>query len=189
MAKPPKFEDTKIFPASASESANNAFYHRCEAVEHMSSYASCLKKIADRKNGKLEAIFNTCSAEIGQKRCPALDMQKEEHLQGKAIYFIDRSAYQTFYQGQEAVLVPLAPYQAQSRRTVKQDARTRPEPAVANFAAPVVKSATQEAGNDFAAAINAELSRSATIKAKSPVTTTGNSLLEIARARMAQKEA
>lgn len=190
MTKPPKFEETKIFPASASEGANNAFYHRCEAVEHMSGYASCLKKIADRKNGKLEAIFSICSSEIGQKRCPAIEMQKEEYLQDKAIYFIDRVAYQSFYQGQEVVLVPLAPYQPQTRRTtVSQPARALSEPAETNYVAPVVKSSTQEAGNDFAAAINAELSRSATMKAKSHVTQVGKSLLDIARARVAQKEA
>lgn len=96
-----KFEDIEIYPAEASEQGCNAYYlPGCEIAGHRPAYAACLKKIADRKNGRLNSSIAECSAAIGKKECPAQRMRKEEIVEGRAIYFINRNKLRSFMQYQ-----------------------------------------------------------------------------------------
>lgn len=96
-----KFEDIEIYPAEASEQGCNAYYlPGCEIAGHRPAYAACLKKIADRKNGRLNSSVAECSAAIGKKECPAQRMRKEEIVEGRAIYFINRNKLRSFQQYQ-----------------------------------------------------------------------------------------
>lgn len=85
------FQDDEQYPAEMSASGDNAYYiEQCSVVGHRPAYASCLCKVADRKEGRLQAAYAECSAAIGKKMCPAQRMRKEELAEGKAIYFISR---------------------------------------------------------------------------------------------------
>lgn len=96
-----KFEDNEIYPAEASEQGCNAYYlPGCEIAGHRPAYAACLKKIADRKNGRLTTSLSECSAAIGKKECPAMRMRKEELVEGRAIYFLNRNKLRSFMQYQ-----------------------------------------------------------------------------------------
>lgn len=96
-----KFEDIEIYPAEASEQGCNAYYlPGCEIAGHRPAYAACLKKIADRKNGRLSSSVAECSAAIGKKECPAQRMRKEEIVEGRAIYFVNRNKLRSFMQYQ-----------------------------------------------------------------------------------------
>lgn len=98
MAKE-QFEDIEIYPAEASEQGCNAFYlDNCEHVGHRPAYAACLKKVDDRKSGRLAPQYSDCSAAIGRKDCRAAKMRKEELAEGRAIYFINRQKMQAFHQ-------------------------------------------------------------------------------------------
>lgn len=79
--------EEKVEPASASEDGRrNAYYITCNTVGQKRPYAACLAHIDDRIGG----LSNCCDA-IRNKSCPALAMRQEERLQGKAIYFIQRT--------------------------------------------------------------------------------------------------
>lgn len=96
-----QFEDIEIYPAEASEQGCNAYYlPGCEIAGHRPAYAACLKKIADRKNGRLNSSIAECSAAIGKKECPAQRMRKEEIVEGRAIYFVNRNKLRSFMQYQ-----------------------------------------------------------------------------------------
>lgn len=96
-----QFEDNEIYPAEASEQGCNSYYlPGCDIAGHRPAYAACLKKIADRKNGRLTTSLSECSAAIGKKECPAQRMRKEELVEGKAIYFINRNKLRSFMQYQ-----------------------------------------------------------------------------------------
>lgn len=99
--KEEKFEDGEIYPAEASEQGCNAYYlPGCEVAGHRPAYAACLKKIADRKNGRLATSLSECSAAIGKKECQAQRMRKEELVEGRAIYFLNRNKLRSFMQYQ-----------------------------------------------------------------------------------------
>lgn len=96
-----QFEDIEIYPAEASEQGINAYYlDNCEHVGHRPAYCACLKKVADRKNGRLASHLSDCSAAIGRKDCRAAKMRKEELAEGRAIYFINRLKLRSFMQYQ-----------------------------------------------------------------------------------------
>lgn len=93
-----KYIDDEVYPVEASESGDNAYYLRgCEAIgSGRPNYASCLAKCKARKTGRLDERYSDCSAAIGNKRCPALAMRKEELDKGVAIYFVSRPKMQMF---------------------------------------------------------------------------------------------
>lgn len=94
-----KFIDDETYPVEASESGDNAFYmNGCDAVGGRPNYAACLAKCAARKKGRLSELYSECSAAIGGKRCPALEMRKQEIAAGKALYFISRPKLKAFNQ-------------------------------------------------------------------------------------------
>lgn len=96
-----QFEDIEIYPAEASEQGCNAYYlPGCEIAGHRPAYAACLKKISDRKNGRLNSSIAECSAAIGKKECLAQRMRKEEIVEGRAIYFVNRNKLRSFMQYQ-----------------------------------------------------------------------------------------
>lgn len=150
------FTDDETYPVTASASGRNAYHFRCEAVGHCAPYASCLKKIEDRKQGRLETIYATCSAEIGRRDCPAQAMRKEELAKGTAIYYLDRVKMREFYQGEDAALAPTvkpAPvWQPPSRQVWSTKSA---EPVRASTHAPAPPPVAPR--NDFAAAINAAI--------------------------------
>ena len=49
-----------------------------------------MRRIADRKEGRLITNEAQCSAAIGNRACPALAMKKEEKQAGHAIYYVNR---------------------------------------------------------------------------------------------------
>jgi hypothetical protein len=96
-----EFKDNEIYPAEASEQGCNAYYlPGCDIAGHRPAYAACLKKISDRKNGRLTTSLSECSAAIGKKQCPAQRMRKEEIVEGRAIYFVNRNKLRSFMQYQ-----------------------------------------------------------------------------------------
>jgi hypothetical protein len=68
----------------------NAHCHYCHITEQRHSYALCLHKLALRKNGRLKEDWSDCSASIGKKTCPAIDMREREVEKGYALYFTER---------------------------------------------------------------------------------------------------
>lgn len=104
MAKEQCFVDDEVYPAEASEQGCNAYYlDKCDHVGHRPAYAACLKKVAERQHGRLDACNADCSAAIGKKDCLAAKMRKEEIVSGKAIYFINRQKLQAFYRSVEEI--------------------------------------------------------------------------------------
>ena len=85
-------EETKIEgPEASRDGKRNAFHVSCQVVGHNRPYAACLRLIDERKDGRLQVVYADCSAAIGKKQCPALQMRREEVEAHKAIYFIERA--------------------------------------------------------------------------------------------------
>lgn len=86
-----EFKDEEVYPISQSADGTNAYYcDFCNHAGYRPNYASCLRRIADRKEGRLITNEAQCSAAIGNKVCPAMAMKKEEKQAGHAIYYINR---------------------------------------------------------------------------------------------------
>lgn len=82
-------------PPEVSKSSDNAYYSAfCNEVGYRPSYAVCLHKIEQRKEGRLDTVWSECSAAIGAKRCPALRMAREEKDKGQAMFFMSRQEIQ-----------------------------------------------------------------------------------------------
>jgi hypothetical protein len=91
MKKKQQFVDLDRYPVERSASGENAYYlAHCNVTNSRPSYAACLKRIADRKHGRLATEFADCSAAIGKKACPAQAMQRAEKEAGYALYFVPR---------------------------------------------------------------------------------------------------
>ena len=177
------FEDDTIYPPSASAQGDNAFYHLCEVMGQKCAYASCLKKIADRAHGRLETSFATCSAEIGKRTCPALQMKAQEAAAGKALFYVNRDKQRSIFFALSKDIVVTVSKVVSKRNWNKAPEVPVPPPTITK-ALPAVPQ-----GNDYAAAINAVLAQQSsrpvtTINAQVPIRA-GMSMLEIARARMA----
>jgi hypothetical protein len=187
----PIFEDTEVYPVEASATGNNAYYHHCDQVGHTAPYASCLKHVADRKNGKLDSIFSDCSAAIGRKDCPAIKMCQQEKDAGKALFFVNRAKQREFYRGEgeslEIVKQPKYEPPVFARRTTSAPSPRQTPAAPVPSPAPA---ATTSSGNIYADAINAALKpgqapvNSKTLPAtmgKSPLNNKNLTPLEMAR--------
>ena len=86
-----EFKDEEVYPISQSADGSNAYYcDFCNHAGYRPNYASCLRRIADRKEGRLISNEAQCSAAIGNRVCPALAMKKEEKQAGHAIYYVNR---------------------------------------------------------------------------------------------------
>lgn len=86
-----ELNDTEVYPISKSAEGTNAYYCEfCQYAGYRPSYASCLRRMADRKEGRLISNEASCSAAIGNKVCPALAMKAEEKQAGHAIYYVNR---------------------------------------------------------------------------------------------------
>lgn len=193
----PAYEDVEVYLPSLSERPVNAYYLRCEVVEQTTPYAACLDKIKLRKEGRLSTSYAACSAAINNGRCPSLAMRKEELKEGRALYFLNRTKMNEFYDQSriERAAIPIRPIR-QVRRI-----ETKVEPI-----SPVLPQHKEET-NDYAAALNAAMQDVVAPKAKPFVSVTlppvivntthinkpitalkvGMSMLEIARLRMTQK--
>lgn len=91
MRKKAQFVDLERYPVERSAAGDNAYYlEHCNVTNSRPSYAACLKRVADRKSGRLATEFAECSAAIGKKSCPAQAMQRAEKEAGRALYFVPR---------------------------------------------------------------------------------------------------
>ncbi len=158
--------------AASADAKRNAYYVSCKCVGHSRPYAACLHLIDLRKTGRLEVLYADCSGHIGQKRCPALSMRKEELANNKAIYFVERiKSDMTFVNRAKAALATTV----NAVREVVASPKALPQPVV----------------TDYAAAINAALKEKSE-SASTPVVSKpnpGESLLEAARRLLKQKAA
>lgn len=71
--------------AASADGARNAFYLRCQIVGQNRPYAGCIARCNGGTN--LDA---DCTSAIKGMNCPAQGMRKDEELQGRALYFIER---------------------------------------------------------------------------------------------------
>ena len=127
-------------PTSASaDGKRNAYYVDCNAICEKRPYAVCLHLIERRKAGPLHDIYRDCSAHIGQKRCPAIAMRRQEVEKGVAIFFVERnkSLVTTVVEGAKAFV-----------GKVVESVKPAPTPKKVSRAAPFI------AATDYAAAIN-----------------------------------
>lgn len=191
-----KFEDIEVYPVGASALGINAHYILgCKEVGRNAPYASCLKHIKDRSMGRLDAQYADCSAAIGRKDCPALKMQKEEQLENKAIYFVNRKKLQAFNQYRDEMAAQQIQY-PESRRKANKSKPVEQEIEQAKASTPFV------AEDSYAAAINRAIQdeerkvieAQSVLKAELPsppkvamasVGKSGMSLIEMARAKRA----
>lgn len=189
MAKiEPVFADTEVYPSSRSAGGDNAYYHYCTEVEHQAAYAVCLKKIEDRKDGRLESIYSTCSAAIGQKRCPAVGMKMDESLAGHAMFYLNRAKMREFYAKESdnlGVQAQQDKWAPKVRRTATSGVSTRPVPPASVTPPPPPK--TTASDNIYADALSAAVDAE-TSGAKAPTLTQSAvtnaprpSVLELAR--------
>ncbi len=87
--------DEEIYPLEKSMSGTNAFYIAdCDVVGHTAAYCACLKRVADRQNGRLSELYASCGVAIDRKSCRAAKLRKEEIAAGKALYYISRAKLQ-----------------------------------------------------------------------------------------------
>ena len=194
-----KFEDIEIYPAEASEQGCNSFYlDNCEHVGHRPAYAACLKKVAERKNGRLDTQYSDCSAAIGRKDCRAMKMRKEELAEGRAIYFINRNKLRSFMQYQSEMEQQRWASMSFGKTDPKKVSK-RPELPKAPAPTPAPKHFLDMNTGSYADAINAAMKPAApepappaakpTAQPQTPVAPVkaGMSLLEMARLQMAAK--
>lgn len=86
-----EFKDEEVYPITKSAEGTNAYYcDFCNYAGYRPNYASCLRRIDDRKWGRLIPNEASCSAAIGNHVCPALAMKKEEKQAGHSIYYVNR---------------------------------------------------------------------------------------------------
>lgn len=193
-----QFRDSEIYPAEASEQGCNAFYlDNCEHVGHRPAYAACLKKVVERKDGRLATQYSECSAAIGRKECHAAKMRKEELAEGRAIYFINRNKLRSFQQYQTemeqqrwASMVTNTPAKVDMSKVRPKGgpiSRPAPAPAAPTHFLDVSTGSYADAIN--AAMKPAEPAAKPAEQTSAPVVpvTAGMSLLEMARLQMAAK--
>lgn len=87
-------EDVRTFgPEASADGKRNAYHVSCQVVGHNRPYAACVRLCNEQSDGRLQSMYAECSAAIGRKTCPALQMRREEVEQHKAIYFQERSKF------------------------------------------------------------------------------------------------
>lgn len=167
-----KFEDIEIYGVEKSESPQNAFYLKgCNHVQQSPSYAACLSKIKQSKEGTLPTLFSACGAAISSTLCPAIDMRQRELAEGRAMFFVNRVKLNEFI----------------AERTGTQHVQLRESKPVQT--PQTVKQAFDENENGYAAAINAAMAKLSSPKVEVPSVSVqaGMSLADIARMRQAQQ--
>ena len=203
--------DTEFESVSKSESGKNAYYlDDCKIVQHRPGYASCLVKVLDHRNHQRTVLgCDDCFSAIGKGDCIAVGMRKEEEIEGRALFFVDRTALQEQTAQQEAAAQERLdrqppPQRNTHRRAYKQDdsvAADKTYTSAKPATTPSLLDAASGAGGDYAAAINMAIRTGAVSPAPTPVKTipvaygataanvakAGMSMVEIARAALAQK--
>ena len=198
------------YPLEDSESGKNAFYFSdCEVPGHTVAYCVCLKKIKDHNEGKLSLAHSDCGSAIDRNQCKAARLRREEKEVGHALYFISRKRLNDEYDAMRA-----AAGERMTALCMKKDKFNMPK---SKSAASVEKKIDKtfaadtdaDEGNDYAAAINAAISKTiaekpkpepesepkaAPVPQKKPAAQAvpargGMSLIEMARARMAANAA
>lgn len=79
-------------PAVCADGKRNAYYLDCKPLEQKKPYAACLHTIKLSQEGALPSMYSACDVEIRAGRCKALGMREQEELQGRAIYFTERTS-------------------------------------------------------------------------------------------------
>lgn len=80
-------------PSASACGKRNAYHHCCPEVGHYRAYATCLSLCDGAKTKTNEALYSDCLFAISKKRCPALQMRREELESHKAIYFVERNKW------------------------------------------------------------------------------------------------
>jgi hypothetical protein len=180
-----KFSDDEVYPPEASARGDNAFYlDGCAHVGSKPPYASCLKKMTDRKNGRLDAQWAECSAAIGKKVCPALAMREKELEKGLALFYINRSKLRLFSQYQAELGEQILFSRLSTGKSGERARRTEREPTKAPAFAPAKTPYLDDQENGYAAAINsaiAETQKEPVAKQERPPMLPGESLMAYAR--------
>lgn len=187
-----QFEDIEIYPVEASAQGHNSYYlANCEHVGHRPAYCACLKKVAERKNGRLDTQYSECSAAIGKKECVAMKMRKEEIAEGRALYFINRKKLQSFQQYQTEMEQQRFSSMSFSKDKKPQAKRPSIEPAAPKKPQHFLDVQTGSYADAINAAIAAPAPEIKPVEQPKPVPAApikaGMSLLEMARLQMAAK--
>lgn len=172
-----------ILPITASvDGTKNMFYMRCSVIGQMMNYAACLWRQGVLTNPKtrVPADWNPCGEAAKCGRCPAVDMRREEELQGKAIYFRGRSTELTVKQ--QAVKFHERDYGPVSSITSvhSSEATLLPRPTYKPVPQPVVAVKRSSgsmldvmgAATDYAAAINSAVEAKAHVTESAPAKVT-----------------
>lgn len=83
-------------PADSANGRLNGYMHHCNIVAHSMYYAACLARIdaVNDKAVRLPQDWQDCAGACRTRTCQSAKMREDELAQGKAIYFIERSAIQ-----------------------------------------------------------------------------------------------
>ncbi|MFT4064243.1 hypothetical protein [Paraburkholderia sp.] len=150
-------KDDTLYPPDASMRGDNAHYlDYCEAGGHRPGYAVCLNKIKAVEERRLEGQLGGCEAAINGRTCPAFHMRENERLEGRALYYVNRSKLNEWIAEQNKQPISSA-FLDELKAARPKAAPKRTEPAKAAAPAPVV--ASVEGG--YAAAINAAMAETA----------------------------
>lgn len=76
-------------PSVESRSGTNGYYHPCEPYGGSPNYGVCLFTL-QANNDKRLPDGHPCSVAIQAGQCPAVEMQRREWSEGRALYYIDR---------------------------------------------------------------------------------------------------
>lgn len=204
-----EFKDEEVYPIEQSALGTNAYYcDYCGAAGYRPNYASCLRRIEDRKAGSLDTNEAACGAAIASgSACMVIGMRKEEEQAGRAIYYVNRKKLrENQIENAEAMGLKLgrqsnvgrtlaSPKAVDESRLVPKGIAHAPEfkstPTVADAINKRMRELAKEPTEEKTTSANASTSTANTVSSqneKSAVTfdTTGMSLLEIAKRRKQQ---
>lgn len=151
-----EFKDDTLYPPEASMRGDNAHYlNYCEPGGHRPGYAVCLNKIKAVEEHRLSGQLGGCEAAITNRTCAAFHLRDQERLEGRALYYVNRSKL-----NEQIAELNKQPIGAAFLDELKEAgnasrakaAAKRPEP-VKSAPAPIVASMT----GGYAAAINAAM--------------------------------
>lgn len=97
---------TDLMDPSESQAGTNGYNHECEAYGGFPNYGVCLFTI-EAHNDKRLPDGHPCSVAIQVGQCPAMDMQRRERSENRALYYIDRRAVEAAFEESRKVSAPV----------------------------------------------------------------------------------
>lgn len=207
MSKQQQFVDDELYLPEISESGTNAYYlDGCPVTGHRPAYCACLKKIADRRFGRLDAQYAECSAAIGRKECKAQKMRERELKEGAALFYVNRKKLGEFFarqekEGAERIVAPRHGRKSEYRPSIpvaasQQNHTPAPAPAVESdgYAAAINRAIAEEFKKSAVPTKPQAPVETGAVRLKAPTPVVpamkaGMSLLEIARLHAATRVA